>query len=662
MFQGISKAQDTVIVQLPDTNLIIPDSNILISDTTLAFSDSISFIPDSAAVITDSLAVHYFLEKDFQDHTFELYPADTGLTYFQKYNPVKKPGEYYADLGSIGLASKNLLFSPPNDFGFNLGIHSFDKFLYTHDNIPHFVTPKPYSEIFYVLGRFKEQFFNIELTQRIGKHLHLGAKFSITGAYGDFQRQQTNNSKFYLDLSYFTENKRYGLITSFATNSIKVEENGGLLNDSVFEQSTESDTKQIPVWLLEADNSYKEGSFSLSQFYVLSKRGLNENDSTPLRNVNKVFSPGRISHSLLYLNNKFIYRDDNPDTSFYPAIYFDSTRTYDESRFRKFENTFSWTNSIHQTSPLTLVVSFKYGFYAFNDSVSTGDSALLNKDVYEYRLQQATYKGGIYIRPIKTLTLYGEAQLINGDYNNGDHRFFASAVNNFFSKTKNETKLELSVLYSRQAPSWIYQHYFSNHFIWENSFDRTGVFNAKVGLDWKKLQLDFNYFIMSDYVFFGNDTLPQQTTKDVNIMNGKLHYYSHFHKFDLDVGAVYHFVSDPNIIKIPKLMGTLSMYFNQDLFKGALQTQLGFDLYYNRRYYGDAYMPALRSFYLQNEKELSDILVADIVFKFQVKKVRFFLKYIHINSLFGNRDYYRILHYPIQEASFKFGVSWMFHD
>ena len=662
LFQGFSNAQDTIIVHLPDTNIYATDSINFLSDTIYSLPDSVSYTLDSTTIIPDSMSVHYFLEQGFIDHTFNLYPADTSLTYFQKFNPVKKPGEYYADLGSIGLAAKNLLFSPSPDFGFNLGVHTFDKFLYKHDNIPHFVTPKPFSEIFYVLGRYREQFFNIELTQRIGKNLHLGTKFSVLGAYGDFQRQQANNNRVYVDLSYFTKNKRYGLLTSFAANSIIVEENGGIISDSLFEQSTEEDTKRIPVWLLEAENRYKEASLSFNQYYVLSKRGLNETDSTPIKNIHKVFSPGKISHSLLYVSDKLIYTDNNPDSSFYPAIYFDSTRTYDETRFRKLENTFSWTNSIHQTSPLTLVLSFKYGFYVYNDSVHTIDSSLLNKDVYEYRLQQATYKGGIYIRPIKTLTLYGEAQLINGDYNNGDHRFFANAVNDFFYQTDNETRLELSVLYSRQAPSWIYQHYFSNHFIWENNFDRTGVFNTMVGVSWKKLQLKFNHFIMSDYVFFGTDTLPQQATKDINIMNGIVHYYSHFHKFDLDIGAVYHFVSDPEIIKIPKIMGTLSMYFNQDLFKGALQTQLGFDLYYNRKYYGDAYMPALRSFYLQNQKELDHLLVADIVFKFQVKKARFFLKYIHINSLIGSRDYYRILHYPIQEASFKFGISWMFHN
>jgi hypothetical protein len=176
------------------------------------------------------------------------------------------------------------------------------------------------------------------------------------------------------------------------------------------------------------------------------------------------------------------------------------------------------------------------------------------------------------------------------------------------------------------------------------------------------LKLAFNYFLVSDWVYLDADMLPAQTDKDVSIMNGSLNYYKRFYKFDVNLGGVYHYVSDPDIIIIPDIMATFSMYFVQDLFKKALRTQLGFDLYYTSVNTGNAYMPATRSFYLQDKKELPQLFIADAVFKFQVKTARFFLKYIHVNSLFGKRDYYRTLHYPVQEASFKFGISWIFHD
>jgi len=619
--------------------------------------DTANIVVDSLKVhyFVDSLKIHYFNETDFINHDLDFHQIDTSLKGFQKFNPIHKTGEYYADLGSIGLASRNIVFSPSPIFGFNLGIHSFDKYLYKHENIPYFVNPIPYTDIFYVMGRYREQNFSILHSQNIGDNLTLAAKFQIVSAAGDFQRQQANNSSFFFTSGYFTNNRRYGVIASYVTNSFKVEENGGIFNDSTFEIGTESDTKRIPVYLLEAQNTWKEAAVSLNQYYFLSKKELTETDSTPLKNIQKVFSPGRISHSFHYTRNKLMYEDNNPDTLFYPAFYFDSSYTKDQLNYQQLDNTLTWTNSVLKTSPFVLSMSVKHLYGKYMDYER--DSLLFDQSI-----NQLIYKGSITIRPIPSLSIYGEANLINGDYNNGDYRFFAFASKDFIHKSGKRSQVLLKAEYSQQKPAWFYQHYISNHFIWENDFSKTGTFNTSLEIKRHDLQFKFNFYTVSDFVYLGIDTLPKQAQKDVNIMNGIVHYYNRFHKFDIDVGAVYHFVSDPDIIRIPKIMGTFSMYFVQDLFKKALRTQLGFDLYYNAKYRADAYMPATRSFFIQDDTQLDQLFVADAVFKFQVKTARFFLKYIHVNSLLGKRNYFRTPHYPIQEASFKFGISWIFHD
>ena len=109
-------------------------------------------------------------------------------------------------------------------------------------------------------------------------------------------------------------------------------------------------------------------------------------------------------------------------------------------------------------------------------------------------------------------------------------------------------------------------------------------------------------------------------------------------------------------------MADVAIFVTLPLFKGATTIQPGISLYYNTSYYADAYMPALRSFYAQGNKEIGNFVYADIFFNFRIKRARMFFKYSHFNSLFGTYDYYMVPSYPMMDAGFRFGISWKFFD
>jgi len=71
-------------------------------------------------------------------------------------------------------------------------------------------------------------------------------------------------------------------------------------------------------------------------------------------------------------------------------------------------------------------------------------------------------------------------------------------------------------------------------------------------------------------------------------------------------------------------------------------------------------MPALRQFYLQNEKKTGNYIYADFFINCKIQRVRFFVKYQHFNAGLMGYNYYMIPHYPMQDAAFKFGMSWIF--
>jgi hypothetical protein len=109
-------------------------------------------------------------------------------------------------------------------------------------------------------------------------------------------------------------------------------------------------------------------------------------------------------------------------------------------------------------------------------------------------------------------------------------------------------------------------------------------------------------------------------------------------------------------------MGDLAVYYTQPLFHGAATLQPGLDFYYNTRYYADNYNPALRTFYLQDNREIGNYLYMDIFINLKIQRARFYVAYTHFNASFMGRNYYSTPTYPMQDAAFKFGIAWRFHD
>ena len=130
--------------------------------------------------------------------------------------------------------------------------------------------------------------------------------------------------------------------------------------------------------------------------------------------------------------------------------------------------------------------------------------------------------------------------------------------------------------------------------------------------------------------------------------------------------VAYQTVSNESVLSLPKLVLNSSTYlehmFNFTSTGGKLLTMIGFDLHYNTKYYADAYMPPLSSFYQQRRKMLGNYPYLDVFLNVQLKKVRFFIEFEHVNTGWLDKNYFTVLHYPMNERNLKFGLSWTFYD
>jgi hypothetical protein len=612
---------------------------------------------DSVFYPTDSAAVLYFHNR--LDVYSPLKPQynDTSLIDFEKYDPLQRRYDFFATQGNVGMAYRPLNFSPLQEIGFDYGIHSFDAYLPDQAEVNYYLNAKPYSEVGYVTGAKKEQLFRVRHQQRVFKRVALGVDFGLINSPGSYQRQKSDDIKLIVNGQYFTRDLRYGVVANYNLGRATVRENGGIRYDSIYEQNIETNRSIIDVKLANAENKVRQSGVYLQQYFQLSgkKRSSIPTDSLERQKPRVQIKFGRLAHSFNYTTSSHLYTDNNIDLDYYPHTYYDSLQTYDSVWFQKVENTFSWSTADYldriMPQPFLLMFGLRHQLASVRDSVLTS----------EY--QNLMPYGEIYIRPFPLVSLRGEASyVLSGTGYQGDYRLYGQATIDILRRKPYRTLFNFALELTNSEVPYYFRHYFSNHFQWDNSYGKSSTNKLQAWIVQRNTRLGADVINTNDYVYMAADTLPAQIDGSVEVFKAYLHQQLVLGKFDLGGRVVYQKVSRPEVLRLPELMAALTLTFNLPMFNGALKTRSGFDIYYFTKYYADAWMPALRSFYLQNEKEVGGYVHADFFINFQVGRTRFFMKFQNLLSLAGENFYYQIPHYPLQDLAFKFGLSWRFHD
>lgn len=611
---------------------------------------------DSTFYPTDSAAVLYFHNKLDLYSPVKLTPIDTTLYDFEAYNPLDTAYLFYASLGNVGLAYKNLDFTSENKVGFDYGHSAFEAYLFHQRDVKYYLNPKAYTEIGYVTGADKEQLFNASHHQRVFKRLALGVDFSLINSLGTYQRQKSDNTKVVVSGQYFTRDLRYGAIANYSNARVTAREHGGIVYDSIYEQNIETNRSIIEVNLDEAENRLRKSGVYLQQFFQLSRKDKHPvHDSLEVPEKKFRLKFGRIAHSFSYNRYSKVYNDAYPDTGYYSNIYIDSLETLDSVFYQVMENTISWTNADYldriSEQPVKLMFGIKHQVGRVQDSVS--NSTFENLIPY----------GEIHLSPHPFIKVYGKASyVLTGENYQGDFDVFGLAKFEILRNKPYKTAFNFALDISNSEAPYFYRHYFSNHFIWDHDFSKVNTNKISAYITQRNTNLGVDLININDHLYFGTDTLPAQLEGSLEIFKAYLRQKIVLGKFDVDGRVIYQKASNADVVRLPELMAYFTITFNLNLFEGALRTRSGFDVYYFTKYYADAWMPATRTFFIQNEKEVGGYVHADFFLDFNVARTRFFMKMQNILQPFGESNYYQVPGYPLQDMAFKFGLSWRFHD
>jgi len=248
-------------------------------------------------------------------------------------------------------------------------------------------------------------------------------------------------------------------------------------------------------------------------------------------------------------------------------------------------------------------------------------------------------------------------------YRAGDFKV-TGQIDRYIHAKKGRSKLGIAGMIRLEEPDYFLQNYASNHFSWNNDFKKTKEILASATIENEpmKMKLRGELSTLTDYIYFGTDTLPHQHRGVISILGIDL--YKHFQAsiFNSINRISYQLPTNNNIIRLPMFSYYTSNFIRFDPVKNVLTTEIGFDMFFYTRYKGLSFMPSYGMFYHQDVRQIGNYPYLDVFITAKLKRTRFFLKFEHVNEGLLYKDYFHVLHYPIRGRAFKFGLSWTFYN
>lgn len=592
----------------------------------------------------------------------------------------------YSTLSNTGLAHKPMRIKGLQSVGFDMSVKAFEQYIRTEKDLKTYLSLLPYSKIQYVMtSGDKEQHLDFQFGRQIYQGLYLTFEYNNNYSPGIYTNNKADNNRCSVNVLYTTKDQRYRAHAYWFRNKIENQENGGIQYDSVYSNHQESDNSVILTNLTNASNCVKVSGAGFQQYFnllpqykktaaILTETIINDsiindsivNDSIPTFTVTdsvttRRFTLGRINHSFAYQRNQLFYNETSASLPFYAA--YDTilaAKTTDTTILHKYHNSLSWNTlgyqSHHDDVPFFLNAGIDYDFYRIKQYDYLEDSTLTDR-----KHSQVILHGDVIVSLFGLTTITGHAQLVTLGYQIGDFDLRGQWKQRFGKQENNPFRdfiLSFDIDLKRQSPTWFETKYTSNHFRWENDFHAATYLTMDLHAQYKFLHAGIRNTTINDYIYFGTDARPTQHDGIVSISEVFGSASTTLGRFQLEGFLALNLVSNEEVLHLPTFQSRLKVSYAQPIFKRAAILQPSITVQYFTKYYADAYMPALRTFYLQNDVQVGNYPFIDLALAINVKQADLFVQYSNMFLLTGNYDSFIAPHYPMRDSKIFFGINW----
>lgn len=606
------------------------------------------------------------------------FSLDTLQTSFQIFNPVMRHSFCNSYLGNLGLAAQtNHYFEKPQDIRF-LFLIPYKPYLVTASDNVYFNIRKPFTILEYSsTGQNKErrgQMVRAFHSRNFNPFLNGGFDLRLSSSDGHFsnQRAKFTNARFFT--SYIKED--FSGHGSLAFNSFRINENGGIQDDSIFLE-TNFDERTYPVNMSDANSNslLRDLNFQVTSRYRFGRDSVFQDttSTTGFRRLrDRTSKTGSLIHTIEYEHSKRLYRDYTAAIvpGFYDHFFIDPSWSKDSTFQRSLINTFQIMLDENPNRKndfgARAFISHEWATYVFNQIPDTIGNSSSDTTIELFNSKQFNniYTGASLVHTVGqgwNWIFTGKVWL--SGYRAGDI-ILTGEIDKFIRSRNGKTSISVGGSMTTLEPSYYLIHYQSNHFKWENDFNKTKeiIAYAEIENEPYKFKLKGSISTISDFIYLDTAAMPAQHHPVLNVFAADV--YKHFKLGPLH--SIQHVVfqqpTNSDIIRIPTLTYYTSDFFAFTLAKKVLSIEIGFDLYFYTRYKGFAFMPSHGMFYHQDIRKIGNYPYVDAFLTVKLKRTRFFVKYDHVNSGLLGRNCFNVLQYPMPEGRFRWGLSWTFYD
>ena len=694
---------DSTIIAPADTTIIAPvDSTHITSVDSLSLAPLDSTLADSVKVYTEKQLrkMHRDSVKAYKDSIRLATPrlletcAFSDTLYYKRilvwnsdkyFNSVIKTkldttfNDWYTEypyfkedvnasyLGTVGSAAQNYNYFKRRESEIAPFFSPYLTYTHTPEDMQFFNTKSPYTELAYwgtLLSYREKEESSVKIlhTQNITPALNLSLLYQQWGAAGLLENEKTNNRTFAFTGNYL--GKRYVANGGYLHNKIIRTENGGV-KDSGEVLDTLIDAKTIAINLSNASNRLIKNTVFINQSYGIPIVFKKRKDTLALGDGTMAFfgHSGEFStYSKFYYDN--ISTSATSEREFYNNnFYINPTVSSDSLRIMQLENRVffrlqPWSNDAILSNIDGGVGYQLLNIYSFSpDALLSKNNNVIQNNLYVYAGARGQFR--------KYFSWNGFGKYQFAGYYQNDFEINADAKFSFYPFKDKSEGISLTARFSTslKRPDYYSNHLYTNHYVWNNDFNKVAKTKIEGELDIPKWKMSafFGYSIINNNLYYDTLGVIRQSESLINVMSAYLQKNFKFWYFHLDNQVLFQISSNQNELPLPMLSLHLRYYFEYELVKDAMTMQLGADATFNTAYYAPAYNPALGVFQLQTSEKVGNCPYIDVFANFQWKRACIFLKFTNANQGWPTSDYFSAFHYIKPKRAFKVGVYWPFY-
>ena len=552
---------------------------------------------------------------------------------------------------------------------------AYTPYILTPQDVKFYHTTTPYSSVGYKKGfvtNLDQNDISFMFTGNVSRRTNLGMTIDYLNSYGRFSNQEGKTVFGSVFGSY--NGDHYSLQAAFTWNTLSNFENGGLSNPNDLQGSLKPE--DMPV-KMKGMSAFRYLSGYLNHYYsicVERERKVNyrerdeEGNWVKKDSIKIEYVPVTTFRHVFETTDATKRYVEKPTVKgFYSDIYRDSVATKDTAACLTIKNTLSVTFEEEFNTWL------KFGaiVYAMNETQRhiLRDSIIplptINDSIYNIHWTNNLYIGGALYKNRGKHIHYGfDGNVCLLGYKLGEFQVNGH-LDAGFRLGKDSMTLAAHAYFKNETPDFYLQHYRSNHYQWENDFNKTLRFHiggeVAYPTQWVKPKLKVAFENITQHIYFDENGLPQQMNGNIQLLSADLQLNLTTPWVNLDNRVVYQHTSSA-YLPLPALTMYNNLYYHGTWVK-ALDVQIGVDMRFFTKYYAPVLNPALGQFCVQDKEQVGNYPIMNVYANFYVKHIRLklFAQYQHFNASFMNKQYFSMPTYPMAPDMFRAGLSWHFY-